>query len=395
MPAKVSRRTFIGFSARAALGASLLPLAGCGGRPSRPGQSAEHRHLELLTAEMATRIPRLLRDHNVPGLSVALIRDGEIAWHRGFGVADAGSARAVDDATIFEAQSMSKPVFAYAVLKLAEAGLLGLDIPLTTYTPKRILANDPRLERITARHILSHTSGLQNWRSESQPLSIHFTPGERWLYSGEGYAYLQSVVTHLTGSVREDECSAYEGDVKVCATDIDEFMTSRLLAPFGMTSSGYVWNDVWNPRAAVPHDGSGQPMRKRHPTATDTARYASSGGLHATASDYAKFLIEVIDPRPADAFRLNAASLEAMLAPAVKVPDDPHDSSWALGWQVFPAEEGNVIAHGGDGAGFHSFAAASVSRKSGFVIMTNGENGWRLLRELGAGTDMSRLLGFS
>jgi CubicO group peptidase (beta-lactamase class C family) len=139
---------------------------------------------------------------------------------------------------------------------------------------------------------------------------------------------------------------------------------------------------------------SRQSCERIHPS-TDAARYASSGGLQATAADYARFLIEVIDPKPADAFRLNATSLERMLTPVKAVPDDPARTSWALGWQIFPTASGEVIAHGGDGTGFHSFAAASVSTRSGFVVMTNGENGWRVLRELGIGGDMSQWLGFS
>ena len=87
----------------------------------------------------------------------------------------------------------------------------------------------------------------------------------------------------------------------MCATDIDELMKARLLVPFGMRSSGYVWNPAWERRVATPHDANGRLLPKGHPTAADAARYASSGGLHATASDYAKFLIEVITPKPADA----------------------------------------------------------------------------------------------
>jgi CubicO group peptidase (beta-lactamase class C family) len=328
-------------------------------------------------------------------MAVVLIRDGAVAWQRAFGVASAGTGRSVDEATVFEAQSMSKPVFAYMVVKLAEAGTLDLDTPLTTYARERILPNDPRLDRITARHVLSHTSGLQNWRSATEPLSIHFAPGERWLYSGEGYAYLQSVVTALVGHPRSEPCSQYEGDVTVCATDIDEVMRTRLLDPFGMHSSGYVWDAAWEPRVAMPHDARGQVLRKRHPTATDAARYASSGGLHATAADYATFLLEVINPKPPDAYRLRPASRATMLTPAVTVPDDPGRTSWALGWQVFPTRAGDVIAHGGDGLGFHSFAGGSVSAGSGFVVMTNGDNGWQLLRELGIRERIGRWLGLA
>ena len=141
---------------------------------------------------------------------------------------------------MFAAQSTSKPVFAYAVLKLCEKGVLNLDSPLTKYTPERVLAGDARLDLITARHVLSHTSGFQNWRSGTEPLEIHFAPGECWLYSGEGYSYLQSVVTHLTGHVTVNACGNYEAGVKVCATNINKYIKANLLVPFGMSSSGYV-----------------------------------------------------------------------------------------------------------------------------------------------------------
>jgi hypothetical protein len=109
----------------------------------------------------------------------------------------------VDHETVFQAGSVSKTVFAYAVMKLVERNILDLDTPLTRYSPIRILEGDPRLDLITARHVLSHTSGLPNWRSERNPLSIRFTPGERYLYSGEGYSYLQSVVPHGDGVIIE------------------------------------------------------------------------------------------------------------------------------------------------------------------------------------------------
>src|SRR5215472_13521939 len=80
-------------------------------------------------------VPRLMREGDVPGVSVAVVRDGSVVWHRAFGVKDAGTGAPVDDNTIFEAASLSKPVFAYAVMKLADAGRLDLDAPLTKYLP--------------------------------------------------------------------------------------------------------------------------------------------------------------------------------------------------------------------------------------------------------------------
>jgi CubicO group peptidase (beta-lactamase class C family) len=163
----------------------------------------------------------------LPGAAVVLIKDGEITWWREFGVRDAASKKPVKTDTVFEAASMSKPVFAYAVLKLCERGVLDLDTPLTHYTTSRFLDGDPRLDLITARHVLSHTTGFPNWRSQSHPLSIAFTPGTQWSYSGEGYAYLQSVITELTKQ------------------PIEDYMRANIFEPFGMTSSGYVWTDTF------------------------------------------------------------------------------------------------------------------------------------------------------
>lgn len=392
MGTTANRRTFLATSARAIIGASACAQIGCRQATPRTDGAGERAGIQHLVADLEERIPKLLTAHAVPGCGFVLVRNGEVAWRHGFGLADVASKTPVHNETVFGAQSMSKPVFAYAVLKLCETGALDLDSPLTRYTSERWVSGDPRLDLITARHILSHTSGFQNWRSSAHPLSIDFTPGTRWQYSGEGYSYLQSVVTRLTGHTDSANCSTFEGDLRVCATDIDASMKARLLGPFGMTSSGYLWDERWASRMARRHDARGMPLEMGHPTAAAVTRYASSGGLNATATDYARFLIEVIDPKPADMFRLTAASLQMMTKPVMPVPDDPRGSSWGLGWQVFPTDAGDVIAHGGDGEGFHSFAVASVRHRSAYVLMTNGENGWKLTQQMVTADQMHRLL---
>ena len=144
---------------------------------------------------------------------------------------------------------MSKPVFAYLVMKLREKGVLDLDTPLSTYAaPPVELKGDPRATLITARRVLSHTTGLPNWRSKEEPFRIDFTPGDRYRYSGEGYSYLQSVVTHLTGRVDSGDCGPFEMGVKVCATDIDAYIKANVLSPMAMTSSGYFWDEALESR---------------------------------------------------------------------------------------------------------------------------------------------------
>ena len=121
------------------------------------------------------------------------------------------------------------------------------------------------------------------------------------------------------------------------------------------------------------------------------ARYAAAGGLRTTPTDYAKFLIEVIDQKPSDAFRLKKDSLEEMLRPQVKRNSQ---SSWALGWEINHTEKGNFLRHGGGNPGFQCLVAASVERKSGYVIMTNSENGYYgVIAKLISGGIMSRFLG--
>jgi CubicO group peptidase (beta-lactamase class C family) len=228
------------------------------------------------------QVPKLMTQHLVPGATVALIKDGEIMWRREFGVGDAASKKPVETDTVFEAASMSKPVFAYSVMKLCERGLLDLDTPLTRYSPSPFLEGDPRLDLITALHVLSHMSGFQNWRSDKEPLKIHFAPGSGFMYSGEGYNYLQTVVARVTKQ------------------PFEEYMKANVLKPFGMRSSGYVWNRTFDKHAARPHDSQGRVLDNRKRTESDIARYGAPGDLHSTASDYAKFLIEVVRPKPAD-----------------------------------------------------------------------------------------------
>jgi CubicO group peptidase (beta-lactamase class C family) len=329
-----------------------------------------------LLSDLEQHVPKWLEDARVPGLSIAIIERGKLAWRRGFGVTDATSRAPVTAQTVFTCCSMTKPVFAYFVMKLCEKGVLDLDTPLTKYTPERLLQGDPRLDLITARHCLSHTTGFQNWREENgKPLSIHFPPGTKWSYSGEGYAYLASVIAHLIKQPLED------------------YMQAQVLSPFGMSSSAYLWNEAIGHRMAWPHNRDGQPLSEnKKPTHESVARYGAAGDLLTTPTDYAKFLIEVIDPKPDDEFRLTRKSRDEMVHPQVPVPNSAVRTSWALGWAIVHDAEHDFLYHSGDDTGWHTMAVASLANKSGFVAMTNGDIGNQVLGKVLMANSMQRFL---
>lgn len=138
----------------------------------------------------------------IPAISIAIIEDGRIVYYQASGVKN-NEKQSIDTNTLFEAASMTKPVFAYAVHKLIKKHVLDLDTPLYKYYPYEDIQYDNRHKLITARMILSHTTGLPNWRDGAK-LTFIATPGGKYGYSGEGYEYLGKVVAYLTGKKLED-----------------------------------------------------------------------------------------------------------------------------------------------------------------------------------------------
>ncbi len=318
-------------------------------------------------ASLERLVPRLMKDGDVPGLSLAVVRDGQVVYRRAFGVQDAGTGVPVDDGTIFEAASLSKPVFAYAVLKLADAGRLDLDAPLAKYLPGDYV-EDLRLRSITARRVLSHTTGFPNWRPEGQPLRIHFEPGERFSYSGEGFVYLQKAVENLTGQT------------------LEALMRRLVFEPLRMTSSSYTWQNRFNGRKARGHDVIGSPLGLRRPAEANAA-----ASLQTTGLDYARFLAAALD-----GFGLRKETAALMLHPQIHVDEGCQNCvnnkptgrlspeiGWGLGWGVQETEDGPSLWHWGDnGSGFHCYVAGFPRRRLGVVVFTNGLGGHGIIPDV-------------
>lgn len=337
-------------------------------RPAAPLRNVVAR--KDLVPHLRKVIPRLLREGDVPGLSIALIRGGKVFWHQGFGVMNAETKEPVRDGTVFEAASLSKPVFAYAVLKLVDDGKLSLDQPLSTYLPDAYVPNDPRANLITARMVLDHTTGFQNEVTPGRPLKIYFAPGEKFSYSGEGFLYLQKVVERITGE------------------PLEAFIKRTVFGPLGMTSSSFVWQDGFEALKAYGHTVSGDAVRRRRPAAASAA-----AGLHTTALDYAKFVAAVISGTG-----LRRETVEQMFKPQVRLDEGCFSCvgrttgrlsptlSWGLGWGLERTETGDAIWHWGDNnSEFHNFVVAYPEEGAGVVILTNSGNGLSIVPEIVSG----------
>ena len=186
-----------------------------------------------MTIPAEIMVGHLLAEAGVPGLAAAIIRDGQLERTICAGVRDVRYAAPVDGDTAFDAASLTKPVFAHAVLQLVDQGRIALDAPLAHYLPEYMLGDD-RAAFITAAHVLSHSSGLPNWRSDDLALKTYFQPGERFSYSGEGFLYLQNVVEAITGE------------------RLHALAERLVLRPFGMTRSSFVWDWRLDAKRAAP-----------------------------------------------------------------------------------------------------------------------------------------------
>jgi CubicO group peptidase (beta-lactamase class C family) len=307
--------------------------------------------------------PGLMVEYKVPGVSIALIDNNRIVRTATYGVANAKTKSPVATNTLFEAASMSKPLFAYAALKLVETGNLDLDRPLTAYLEEAYLPDQPQHRRITARMVLSHTSGFPNWRKggwrSGNALAVKFEPGSRFGYSGEGFLFLQRAVENITGE------------------PLDLFMSRRLLPHLGMQTSSYQWEPKNSPLIAAGHhlDGKVKTANRRY----DAPNAAYS--LFTTPTEYARFLIEMMRDDRSAKHSLSKATLTAMLTPVSH--DQENGRHYGLGWAIKQRPTGNLYSHGGsNGSGFRCYSRFDPKTKTGIVIMTNGIGGAELHRAL-------------
>lgn len=325
-----------------------------------------------------------MRHYDVPGVSIAVIDDGEIAWAKGYGVRIKGSDAAVDPGTLFQAASISKPVTAAATLQLVSQDQLDLDANVNDYLKSwQLPENEFTTEyKVTLRSILTHTagtsvSGFLGYRPDrplpttvqildgveparSQPVRVVRTPGTKCEYSGGGTTIQQLLLEDVTGM------------------KFAELMQQLVLRPAGMRDSTFAQPlpDGLHHRAAHAHPGPGP---HRHGWQVHPEQAAA--GLWTTPSDLARFAIAIRDAYLGNSERLLSQELARhMLTPAPL----PLANTVAFGLGPVVAGEGETLEfyHSGGNIGFRCFLVLFVQSGDGAVVMTNGNGGEPLCREL-------------
>ena len=313
-----------------------------------PGGAAQVQRPD--TARLLREVPELLRVSGVPGLSLAVVRDGAVVWSRAFGTVNDSARRPLEPATVFEAASLSKPVFAYLVLRLADRGEFDLDRPLFELLEYPRLAHDARARKITARMVLSHATGLPNWGGDT--LRLRFDPGTDYGYSGEGFVFLQRALERTTG------------------LSLDALAQREVFRPLGMTRSGYVWQERFTGTAAWATDW----LWRTAPV----NRYAdgnAAASLVTTAGDYARFVAAVLTGRG-----LSPGMWREFLSPVRETDPGIHI---ALGIRVEDGPTGRRFFHSGsNGRRFTCYMTGDLATGTGLVFFTGAYDGTTLVRPL-------------
>jgi CubicO group peptidase (beta-lactamase class C family) len=329
------------------------------------------REPAALAADLTARIPDLMNQARVPGLSIAIVHDGSVVWDGTFGVKSTETEEPVSRETLFEAASLTKPLFAYAVMRLVEEGVLNLDMPLVQYLPQETIetflthpldrAGFRRewFERVTGRQVLSHSSGLPHGEPIDPHYPLFFEPGARFKYSAAGYFLLQRTVEHLTSKPLEQIAREYVFD------------------PLGMTHSSIIWQDDFETATAHGHGllGTPEPFRKYR-------RAHAAASMYTTSVDYARFVGAVLNGEG-----LKRDAIASMLTPQIEI--DEHNT-WSLGFGVQRDGNGDAFWQWGDYGIFRNFAIAYKQPKIGVVYLTNSFNGLSI-----AGEIVSRAIGGS
>jgi CubicO group peptidase (beta-lactamase class C family) len=316
---------------------------------------------------------------NVPGVSIAVMRNGKLEWAKGYGVARADGTKVNTD-TLFQAASISKPIAALAAVRLVEQGKLSLDADINGYlTSWKLPASDAaKGKAVTLRHLLTHTGGMpaQGYSPgyaagvavpnlvqvlkggppvNTPAIRIEAEPGAEWSYASAGYTLMQQAAMDVSHKA------------------FPALLHDMVLGPIGMTRSTFEQPlpSAARSNAAEPFDRMGQAIAGGAYIQPEMA----AGGLWTTPSDLALYAMEVRASLEGKSNRvISPAMTKQMLTAGL--------GSWGLGLQIGGPPDNPWFGHGGALVGFISDFFVYEKSGDGVFIMTNGDNGGFLMEEI-------------
>lgn len=370
-----------------ALAAFLILVAPLAVAGQEPGAADFIRAIEGAQGESSENglgdltIEQLMERFHVPGISVAVIRDSEVHWAKGYGVADVETGAPVDTETLFQAASISKPVAAMAVLKAVQDGVFGLDDDINTILTSWTLEGGDftRSRPVTPRSLTSHTSGLGDGfgfpgydPSDPLPTPVQILEGHEW--SNVGPVFMErspfSFAEYSGGGVTVMQVALSDARRR----PFPEILQDDVLGPIGMANSTFEQplSPEWDRNATRAHDSEGRAMGPKWHVYPELA----AAGLWTTATDLARFAIEVQKSAQGESNRvLSRGMVREMLTP-VGV------GGFAVGFSVAKMGEGWYFSHGGGNWGFRCILMAHYRKGYGLAIMTNADQGGAVMTEV-------------
>jgi len=321
--------------------------------------------------EVDSTVTGLMSAAHVTGVGIILFRGGKVQYAKTYGMRDTAQKLPLTFNSVMPAASLSNAAFATMTMSLVEAKVLDLDKPVGEYLPKPLpqypkyadLAGDLRYRKITLRMLLSHTSGLPNWRylETDGKLHLHFDPGARFAYSGEGMDLAQLVVETVT------------------AKPLTWLMWDKLFARMAMDRSSMVWDPKFESDFANGYDQTGRSLGPQRRTTADAA-----GSMQTTLLDYAALLVGILrgwalhpvatNMMLTSQIAIHSAHEFPSLATETTTDNDAIQLGYGLGWAVYQSPYGPAFFKEGHDDGWRHLALC-FRNGNGILIMTNSSNG--------------------
>lgn len=315
--------------------------------------------------------------YKVPGVSIAVVENGNIKWAKGYGYANTKTGTKVDANTLFQAGSISKPLAALSALKLVEEGRLDLNKNVNSYLKDWQIADNKftETEKVTLKRLLTHTAGttvhgfpgyqqtnnfpniidVLNGEGNTAKVEVDTIPGSLWRYSGGGYTIMEKVVEDVSGLALEN------------------YMSKHILSKMGMKNSTYEQpiSQSFQTNISAAYDGRGQLIKGLWNNYPEQA----AAGLWTTPTDLALYCIEIqnILKGKKDGV-LTHVTVGKMLT--------KHNNDWGLGPSIENEKDDLIFGHGGKNAGFTNDMKAYAYKGNAVIVMTNADNGGKLISEI-------------